>query len=287
MNSAVKKFIIVTLAVMGIGILFVLIYVVKTNSNLKHDDRSNAQCLTTQRLFDYADKLTDSEESELLSDMEKLEDKTGMDVVVAIIDDDTDLSDAGINDLYDTRTVAEQFCDYYKFGWEDWSTNNGTATSSIVVVTNWGDNVGYTNAWMCTSGRAKSLIGDVEAQDIVDDGCEILRSNPLEGYQRMLDGALTAMKNGGGSGPLLEWWMCIIASLVISVIFFVVNFSKKAGKDTTNASTYSEGNAQVLDRRDIFIRKEVHSVKISSESSGGHGGGSHGGGSHGGGGGHF
>lgn len=287
MNNAVKKFIITTLTIMGAGLLFVVIYLVKMNANLKHDDRSNAQCFTTQRLFDYADRLTDSEETELLADMEKLEDKAGMDVVIVIIDDDTDLSDAGIYDLYNTQTVAETFCDYYRFGWEDWSTNGGEATTSIVVVTNWGNNVGYTNAWMCTSGRAKSFIGDVEAQDIVEDGYEILRSNPLGGYQRMLDGTLTAMKNGGGRGSVIEWWMCILVSLIVSIIFFVVNFSKKAGKDTTNAATYSKGNAQVLDRRDMFIRKEVHSVKISSESSGGgsHGGG--GGGSHGGGGGHF
>jgi uncharacterized membrane protein YgcG len=77
----------------------------------------------------------------------------------------------------------------------------------------------------------------------------------------------------------------------LSIIFFAINFSKKAGKDTTNQATYSVGNAQLLDRRDIFIRKEVHSVKIQTNSGGGGGGGGgggfSGGGGHGGGGGHF
>ena len=74
-------------------------------------------------------------------------------------------------------------------------------------------------------------------------------------------------------------------ALVAAIIFFAVNYSKKAGKDTTTASTYSNGNAEILDRRDIFIRKEVHSVKIQSDS--GSSGSSGGGGGHGGGGSHF
>ena len=49
--------------------------------------------------------------------------------------------------------------------------------------------------------------------------------------------------------------------------------------------SYSDGNAKELDRRDIFIRKEVTSVTIQSSSGGS--GGSGGGGGHGGGGSHF
>ena len=74
-------------------------------------------------------------------------------------------------------------------------------------------------------------------------------------------------------------------SLAGAIAFFIVNYSKKAGKDTTTASTYSKGNAQILDKRDIFIRKEVHSVQIQSDSGGSGGGG--GGGGRGGASGHF
>ncbi len=73
---------------------------------------------------------------------------------------------------------------------------------------------------------------------------------------------------------------------MLAIIFFIINYSKKAGKDTTTASTYSDGNAQIIDRRDVFIRKEVHSVRIQS-SSGGSGGSGGGGGGHGGASGHF
>ena len=62
--------------------------------------------------------------------------------------------------------------------------------------------------------------------------------------------------------------------------------SKKAGKDTTTLNTYVNGNVELLDHRDIFIRKDVTSVKIESSSSGGSSGGG-GGVSHGGGGSHF
>ena len=102
----------------------------------------------------------------------------------------------------------------------------------------------------------------------------------------MISKTQKAMAGSGHGINFLSPFICFVVSLVLSIIFFCINYSKKAGKDTTTASTYSDGNAQIIDRRDIFIRKEVHSVKIqsSSDSSGGSGGG---GGEHGGASGHF
>ncbi|MFR5027781.1 MAG: hypothetical protein ACLTDF_02520 [Coprococcus sp.] len=74
-------------------------------------------------------------------------------------------------------------------------------------------------------------------------------------------------------GTTLSPFICFVVSCAFYNLL-CINYSKKAGKDTTTASTYSDGNAQIIDRRDIFIRA-VHSVKIqsSSDSSGGSGGG--------------
>lgn len=80
------------------------------------------------------------------------------------------------------------------------------------------------------------------------------------------------------------------AALVITIIFYAVNASKKEARDTTTKNTYVAKNAvRITQQSDIFSHKQVTKTKISSESSGGGGGGgSHsGGGSHGGGGGHF
>ena len=63
--NAVKKFIVAMLVVLGLGIVFFIGYFVKSNANLKHDARNNTECKTNERVFDYADKLSDSEEETL------------------------------------------------------------------------------------------------------------------------------------------------------------------------------------------------------------------------------
>ncbi|MBO5261109.1 MAG: TPM domain-containing protein [Coprococcus sp.] len=288
-----RKFLFAMLIVLGVGLLLFGVAAVKRNSNYKHDDRNNNDCLTEQRIFDFADKLSDADEELLLEDIEEIENKVGMDFVVVTMDQYTDLSQYGMSATgYDiesnTKNIAEAICDYYLFGWEEWPDgtylNGKNASTSVVVVANWQENDGY--VYLCTSGKAKERISEAKAVKITQYGGKILRSNTLGGFQRMIKKTKQAMGSGGHGVDLFTPLIRFVACAIAAVIFFLVNFSKKAGTDTTTASTYSKGNAQILDRRDIFIRKEVHSVTIQSSSGGGGGGGSSGGG-HGGGGSHF
>ena len=280
MEKTIKRFIIALVALVVIGIACFIGYFVKSKANLKHDERSNTACKTNDRLFDYADKLTDDEESELKQQISDLEDLVGMDFVIFIIDDSTDLSDAGVLFIGDSLELAGDLCDYYKFGWENGA--DAAYNTSVVIVANWdtGD-LGY-----CTNGKATDRINTARAQKIVDHGTKILRNDPMGGLQRMINDTEKAMRSGSGGIKFLSPLICFIVSLAVAIVFFIVNYSKKAGKDTTTASTYSKGNAQILDKRDIFIRKEVHSVQIQSDS-GGSGGGGGGGGGRGGASGHF
>ncbi len=291
--NAVKKFIVAMLIVLGLGIIFFIGYFVKASANLRHDARNNTECKTNERVFDYADKLTDSEEETLRGEIAELEDKVGMDFVVVTMDQYTDLTEYGVDAVaYDiesnTRDIAEKICDYYRFGWEEWPEgtylDGRDASTSVVIVANWQENDGF--VYLCTSGNARKRISDSKATSITEYGGKILRSDTLGAFERMISKTETAMKSSTGGVEFLSPLICLLVALASAVVFCCVNMSKKAGKDTTTASTYSDGNAKELDRRDIFIRKEVHSVKIQS-SSGGSGGSSGGGGGHGGGGSHF
>lgn len=289
MSKVLKKFVIAMIVLLGIGILLFGIYIAKSKANLKHDARSNTECRTNERVFDYADKLSDSEEEELRSDIKELEDLVGMDVVIVTVDQNTfgDVLSSGDIER-DTKAIAESICDTYRFGWEEWPEgtylDGRDASTSVVIVANWQPTDRY--VYLCTSGKARERISDSKAVSITKYGGKKLREDPFTGFERILKKTKSAMKSSGGGIDFISLPVCALVALVASIIFFAVNFSKKAGKDTTTASTYSKGNAEVLDRRDIFIRKEVHSVKIES-SSGGGGSSSSGGGGHGGGGSHF
>lgn len=292
MNKTMKKFLVTMLVILGIGILCFIMYSVKSKANLKHDARSNEECMTNERVFDYADKLSDSEEETLRSDIEELENLVGMDVVIVTVDQNTDLSEFGASAIggdieYNTKEIAEKICDTYRFGWEEWPDgtylNGKDASTSVVIVANWQPTDRY--VYLCTSGKARKRISDSKAVSITKYGGKKLREDPFTGFERILKKTKSAMKSSGGGINFLSGPICALVALVAAIIFFAVNYSKKTGKDTTTASTYSKGNAEILDRRDIFIRKEVHSVKIQSDS--GSSGSSGGGGGHGGGGSHF
>ena len=63
----------------------------------------------------------------------------------------------------------------------------------------------------------------------------------------MISKTQKAMAGSGHGINFLSPFICFVVSLVLSIIFFCINYSKKAGKDTTTASTYSDGNAQIID----------------------------------------
>ena len=103
-------------------------YLIKRNNKLEHDGRTNTECKTEQRIFDYNDVLTDDEESTLLQKIEEYEDAIGMDIVIVTFNNDTDFSYIdGMSDgtYYSISYFTELFTDYYRFGWEAWKETDG------------------------------------------------------------------------------------------------------------------------------------------------------------------
>ncbi len=296
-----KTYKIIVAILFSVGIVSILAGTIIGRQNLKHDARSNTSCTTNQRVFDYNEVMSNSEEAELESLIKKYEEKTGMDIVVITVDNASAQSMFGTYDdntyygEFDAiRTVADSFCEQYRFGWEEWeynpsdirSTADGYVPSdSIVIAANWeaGD------IWMSTSGtRVRERISNSKAESLVNDGGEYLRSDPVKGFSVMIKGAVRCMKSSSGSGFHMSPIVVIVVVAIGTICFVIANMSKKAGEKTVAMNTYVDGNVNILDRRDIFIRKNVTSVKIESSSGGGGGtSGGGGGGSHGGGGGHF
>ena len=144
-----KKFRITVLILFAIGIVFMIMGLIVSNSNLKHDARSNTECRTDQRVFDYADKLTGNEEQSLEKKIAKWEDKTGMDIVVMPIDDaqaqsmfGTYMDDTYYEEFEAIKTVAKSFSEQERFGWENWeynpqsnrSTSDGYVPSDSIII---------------------------------------------------------------------------------------------------------------------------------------------------------
>ena len=245
------------------------------SSTITTVNRTNTP-LTTERVFDNAGLLTNSEEDNLRKLIDKYQNKLGMDIVLVTTLEYMDGSDA----------TAEQYAmDYYNrynFGW-DGTGDNG---NGVIMVANFSTGVARLEGF---GNRAGVNYTPAVRQHRIDSICKNLREKPYKAskdYIRGVSNDMTGFKKINGYWP---WYINVIIGLIVGIVFLIINSNSKKSKVTVDRFTYSGGNIKVLDRQDNFVRKTVTSVVMQSSSSSGGGGSSSGGGGggHGGSSGHF
>lgn len=269
-------------------VIFVGILSVRTLAyNLLKHDRSNTECLTEERVFDYADVLTDKEEDKLRQLIAKREKQTQCDIAVVTIDEsleeyvkpyEAQLGYISVDDY--AQVYADNFYDENKMGY------NEAYGDGVVLVDNFtreSDGLRYTA--FSTSGKAEYEYGDAMIDHMLDviidhDG------NPYQAYRTYINTFYSDMTGHGKINVPLSSGMIFLISVGAAVVFILINLSQKKAKDTTTAYTYiNGGNPQLKVNEDIFLRKSVtqRRIETSSSSGGSHhssGGHSHSGGHH-------
>lgn len=235
--------------------------------------RGNTECKTTERVFDYANVLTDSEEFTLRQMIAEKEDEIGCDIVLVTISDPNYAGDRAM------MNYADDFYDNNKFGYDKPWGDGALYLDNFL-------GVGNSYSWFCTTGRVEDRYSSYMIENLVDGVCDNVNDDPFGSYKYYIN-SLTKTMSTNGAGieiPTMAIW---IASLVVTLIYVLVCVNRNVGKKTTTANTYVAGGyAQFPDKRDVFLNKHVTHRTISSSSGGG--GGHHissGGHSHGGGGG--
>lgn len=292
-----SKVLVILVAIIAIlaAIPFVYQQVMLNGRRALVSERNNDQCVTTRRVFDYADVLTDRQEKKLQQLIEKREKQLGLDIVIVTIDEDvgSDPYNASVNK---TITFAEEFYEYFKFGYDghiSGSNPRDSVGAGVIYVDNWYDLDGYAESaflsYMGASGDSfydrayKVYLDETNLLELENDVWEYSNTNPYRSYRRLLNHLAADM-----TGPnLLEFhiedFWTIAIPLVVTAIFIIANLGKRLGKKTTDAGTYVQnGHVNVTSKQDVFLSK--HTTKRQIETSSGGGGGFSGGG--GGGGGH-
>lgn len=239
----------------------------------EHYTRTNSQCDTTERVFDYADKLTSTEEDALRELIAEREAQIGCDIVLVIIDEPLEES------LMD---YADDFYDNHMYGYDEpWG-------DGVVYVDNWYDG----NVWFSTCGKAEYNYSTYMINELIDDVVSTVNEDPYGAYTRYVNDVYTQMSGeeiGAASFPIS---MVVIIALIITLFYTITGVvSTKAKRSTTNTTYVPSGKPDMGSCSDVFLSKHTTHRRIESSSSGsrGHSGGHHtssGGHSHGGGGGH-
>jgi len=220
-------------------------------------ERTNTECLTQERVFDGANKLSDAEEQKLRELIAEREKQTGLDIVLITLNEPELNTDAKM------REYAQDFCIENKLGY------NEPVGDAVVYVDNWYN--GY--VWMTTSGKAHARLTDAMIDKIIDRACDVVNYNAYKGYERYVNQVWTEMTTKLGLGNVITPMTIFIVSLFVTIIYLIVNLSGRKGKKTTTAETYIAKNGQPIlqNSQDVFITKHVSKRRI--ESSSGSGGG--------------
>ena len=221
-----------------------------------------------ERVFDYADVLTNSEERDLEELIAKREKQIGCDIVLVTIDES----------LYDIYGITED-TDY---NWE-WSITE--YAESFFIDNGFGYNVAGQNGdgalllhnWhpiekglhVTHGGRVWNHYSDSMISDLLDDIYYKAKIDPYEAYKYYIENMYREMSGQANKINLPPFILFIIA-IVAATIFIATHMKSKEGSKTTTASTYGEnGSVQFKVRTDQLVNKYVTSRVIQTSSSSG------------------
>ena len=261
--------------------------VIADNRPLVEFERGNFQC-TEERVFDYADVLSDEEEDTLRVKISEAEGLCGTDIVIVTLDETLEDYAKSYEDVIGyvepyqyTMVFADNFYDEAGFGY-DMPHGDG-----VLFVDNWyRESDGGVYSWLSTSGKAMSQMTTDDSEFILDMALDYVEDDPAYAYGYLVELVADHLNPNSRLGDGLGGIISVLIGLVAGVIFFFVNFGGKKGKNTVEARTYvKNGVPEIRERQDIFITKTMTRRKIETQtgSSGGHisaGGHSHGGGGH-------
>lgn len=265
----------------------------------------------TERVYDYADVLTEEEEEKLAAHIADCEAKAEIDIVVVTVNGAVEygIDEAyfdGLNTAFHAFEVeeydgwysamtklADNFFDYNHYGYT--VDSNGVNGDGVVFLDNWyEDETGYSQkgTYLSTSGKAWEYLYDDDVDDILTVVDKSIDYSPYKAYYNAVtECANRVAREGKGTNLRIPGLLVLFAPIVIAVVF-AVGHSKGSGKRNQVAPRqYVTGPQPVIrDQKDQFVRTVVTTRIIESSSGSGGGGGGHSshssssGGSHGGGG---
>lgn len=152
----------------------------KTNRETTTGTESNRtnQESPEERVFDYADVLTDEEEDKLRNYIAKREEACSMDIVLLILAEDVE-STMGLDWSEAMRARAESFYDDNKFGY------NEVYGDGVLLLDNWyADQAG---SWISTSGQQVDEFTSEHFDEIFDEMYAVINDDPCEAYRLFVE----------------------------------------------------------------------------------------------------
>jgi len=217
-----------------------------------------------ERVYDYADVLTDSEEQNLRDYIAQCETKHGIDLVLVTMNEDVESYGYWDSVMRDT---ADDFYDNNNYGY------NKIHGDGALLLDNWyeDDNGSQKGSWLSTCGIVKNKLDDYDIDVVLDKVYREVEDNPYEAYKAYVTEVCKMVSSGT---TIISWWLVILLPIVVAIIFALVNLRRPQAENTKTATAYVAGGGPVMKHTgDTFLRKDVVKRRIQTSSGGSSGGG--------------
>lgn len=233
--------------------------------------RSNHEA-PAERVYDYADVLTDDEEEQLRQYIAEKEKALHIDIVLVTIDRSVEGVEAKEQYSYrfvewedNMQDIADDFWDENKFGY-----NKSLEGDGILLLHNWYE--GQNGEQLSTSGRVEETFSLQDLHTVLYAVDRYYETDPYRAYLAYIDTVEELMSYGIEEVSVMGG-MGFIISLIVALIYAAVHLVQSPAQNTTAVNAYVLGGKPEMKRRgDDFIRKSVATRRIQTSSSGSSGG---------------
>lgn len=249
---------------MAVGAAFVFFVVGLLIHLSRRDGGRGNESAPAERVYDYADVLTASEEEQLRAQIAEAEKATQCDIVLVTMNQEVGSSDYEWEK--NMMNLADDFYDQNAFGYDK------VHGDGVLLLDNWYEGQG--GSWLSTCGRVYEEFGSYEINEVLYAVYEEVESSPYRAYSAYIDEI-----SGRMSMEVSFPWLLLVVPVVVMLIFVAVKMKSSFGEDTVSANTYvAGGRPDIKGQSDQLAGKFVNKRRIPKPSSTGGGGGR--GGSH-------
>lgn len=204
-----------------------------------------------EKIYDFADLFSDSEEDKLYENVKEFIAKTNLDMVIVTIN---------YNNKTTSMEYADDFYDYNDFG-------IGSNYDGILFLIDMDNR----KMWISTTGSAIQIF-DSHIDSILDDTYSYIKNKEyFECANTFISSSRSSYNSDKYSGLVLGILFAIVISILVPTVFCLIQKSKhKAIRLAVEADRYLDKNSvEIINSQDIFVRTHTSRVSRSSNSSGG------------------
>lgn len=246
-----------------------------------------------ERVYDYADILTEEEEQKLRAYIAEKEAKYKADFVILTISQPAEGQDAKEQYGYRSTNWTQNMMDIADDFWDEngYGFNKDFNGDGAILVDNRYE--GQRGEHLGTSGKVENSLSSAAVEAVLYSVDRFYDSDPYKAYIAYIDKVCSYLDGGSFAGSVIHWLCAAILSFIAAMVYMTSHLKKNKAANTVAVNAYVVGGKPIMrSKGDDFIRKNVvtRRIETSSGSSGGHSGGgghhvsrsgaSHGGGSH-------